>query len=247
VRRVRRPSLDSETHRALRGKQARADSQVQDGTLNATAEWERARKTVSLKAAMKTLKDMAGPSAHCMYCVHSEGADIDHFWPKSAYPDRMFEWNNLLLSCPLCGRIKGVQFPLSDDNMPLLIDPSAEEPWQHLDFNPETGVITARYDRALKDWSPRGRETVRVLRLDEREALSKGYSKSYRRLRHAVDQFLASDGTNANDFPEHLADEDGHGLLGWFVFGDGATDSTFRELRESYPSVWSELVAVVAG
>ena len=68
----------------------------------------------------------------CAYCeskitVVTYGA-IEHFFPKSQYPDLTFEWTNLLLSCDRCNDAnhKGTQFPLDTTGNPLLIDPTDE-------------------------------------------------------------------------------------------------------------------------
>ena len=68
----------------------------------------------------------------CAYCeskitVVTYGS-IEHFRPKSIYPELTFEWNNLLLSCDICNDIghKGNQFSLDINGNPLLLDPTDE-------------------------------------------------------------------------------------------------------------------------
>jgi hypothetical protein len=36
------------------------------------------------------LKTMAGGRERCLYCEDNEGTDIEHFWPKSKYPEKAF-------------------------------------------------------------------------------------------------------------------------------------------------------------
>jgi hypothetical protein len=93
----------------------------------------------------------------------------------------MFVWLNLLLCCVECGRFKGDRFPLAD-GAPLLVDPTAEDPWDYLDFDPTTGNVVARFDTAANDWIAKGQATVGLLQLDRREAMAAGYRKTYRRL-----------------------------------------------------------------
>lgn len=78
----------------------------------------------------------------CAYCeskitVVDYGA-IEHFFPKSLYPDLTFEWKNLLLSCNKCNDAghKGTKFPLDSNGDPLLIDPTDDttDPNIHLEF-----------------------------------------------------------------------------------------------------------------
>jgi hypothetical protein len=63
---------------------------------------------------------------------------MEHFRPKSRYSDQMFRWPNLLLCRTECERLKGDRFPLQHGS-PLLVDPTQEDPWQHIDFDPGTG------------------------------------------------------------------------------------------------------------
>ncbi|WP_375329512.1 retron system putative HNH endonuclease [Microcystis sp. BLCC-F210] len=79
----------------------------------------------------------------CAYCeskitVGAYGA-IEHFYPKSQYPNLTFTWENLLLSCDKCNDAnhKGTNFPLDDiTGNPLLIDPTdgVTDPNTHLEF-----------------------------------------------------------------------------------------------------------------
>jgi len=84
----------------------------------------------------------------CAYCesqitVVGYGA-IEHFFPKSKYPDRTFVWDNLLLACDICNSRKGDTFPLAADGTPLLVNPCAEDPAAHLqfDWNPITRLAS---------------------------------------------------------------------------------------------------------
>lgn len=79
----------------------------------------------------------------CAYCeskitVVTYGS-IEHFRPKSIYPELTFEWNNLLLSCDICNDIghKGNRFPLDTNGNPLLLDPTdgVTDPTVHLEFS----------------------------------------------------------------------------------------------------------------
>ena len=81
----------------------------------------------------------------CAYCesqiTHVTYGDIEHFCPKSnpLYAHQIFEWENLLLSCPICNNAahKGTTFPLDSKGNPLLIDPTddAIDPFLHLEFS----------------------------------------------------------------------------------------------------------------
>lgn len=72
------------------------------------------------------------------------------------------------------------------------MDPTAEDPWDYLDFDPDTGSRVARFDGTSKRWSAKGEETVRLLQLDRREALAAGYRRTYLRLAKRVEGYLAA-------------------------------------------------------
>ncbi|MFG5409233.1 hypothetical protein ABXN37_15410 [Piscinibacter sakaiensis] len=210
--------------------------------------WKRARRTQALGEVVRTLRSMAGPLERCMYCVDSHGSDIEHFWPKASYAERAFEWANLLLCCTECGRLKGDRFPLLPGGQAALVDPSAEDPWDHLDFDPDTGNLTARYDAASAAPSARGAATVKLLQLDRREAMTEGCRRTYRRLADRVRQALAaSEVIDAEQLASDLLRLDDHGLLGWCFGPIGSTLEPFLELRRRDPEAARLLRDSIAG
>lgn len=59
----------------------------------------------------------------CAFCETAlvGGEDISHFWPKSIYWEKAYEWENIFLSCPTCNRSKAGRFP-------TIINNNKEEP-----------------------------------------------------------------------------------------------------------------------
>lgn len=237
MRRIKRAVLPPATQKALALRQAKADEKRQAGLLNVGTEWDAGRKTVAFRTVLDSLRQMAGRRERCMYCCDSHGCDIEHFWPKSRYSDRMFVWSNLLLCCTECGRFKGDSFPL-EDAQPMLVDPSVDDPWRYLDFDPDTGLIVARFDLALGAESPKGVETVRLLQLDRREALNDGYVKTWRRLVAVLDKLLAEALPDVPRVIDALREADDHGLLGWCFSGTGQKLPPFSTLRQRAPAAW---------
>ena len=51
----------------------------------------------------------------CAYCESVVGATdyshIEHIYPKGAFPDKTFDWDNLTISCPKCNIKKGGAVP----------------------------------------------------------------------------------------------------------------------------------------
>lgn len=236
MRHIARQPLDAATLAALAQRQHDVNDRRLAGTLNVAKAWSDARKTAPLLTVLATLKAMMGAHERCMYCHDSHGADIEQFWPKRPYPERMFEWPNLLLCCPECNRFKGDRFPLKN-GAPFLIDPTVENPWNYLDFDPATGNIVARFDLDRDDWSPKGEITVNLLQLDRREAISAGYRRTCQRLSSLVSRYLAAP-DSAADLPAQLIAHDDPGLLGWCLSGAGQNLTPFAELRRQYPAIW---------
>jgi hypothetical protein len=79
-----------------------------------------------------------------MYCGDSQGTDVDHYEPIAHNPLRTFDWLNHLLACSFCNsQAKRDRFPVGDDGAPLLTDPCAEDPFEHLLLTLSLGVYTA--------------------------------------------------------------------------------------------------------
>lgn len=205
--------------------------------------WRAARQTQALAAVVRALQSMMGSRQRCMYCVDSHGGDIEHFWPKARYPTKAFLWPNLLLCCAECGRFKGDRFPLTPAGEPLLVDPSAENPWDYLDFDPDTGNLVARYDVASGATLPKGEHTVQMLHLDRREAVAEGYLRTYRRLVNCVKEALAQADIHGDALVEELCQLDDHGLMGWCFGPIGKRMPPFDELHRRAPDAWNACVA----
>lgn len=66
-------------------------------------------------------------------CIPGEGGNIEveHFEPKSLYPDLAFEWDNFLPSCRRCNEAKSD----SDTRTSPIINPANEDPEQLLTYS----------------------------------------------------------------------------------------------------------------
>jgi 5-methylcytosine-specific restriction endonuclease McrA len=108
----------------------------------------------------ETLRRMAAGLSRCMYCGESRGTAIDHFEPIARKPLRTFDWLNHLLACSHCNTTKkGIRFPLDNEGRPLLIDPTAEDPFDHLALLLAVGQY---------DWrTEKGRATIELFGLND--------------------------------------------------------------------------------
>jgi hypothetical protein len=110
-----------------------------------------------------------------MYCDDSRATDIDHFEPLDRAPLRAFVWVNHLLACSFCNsNAKRHLYPVSADGTCLLVDPTAEDPADHLVLLLKSG----RYEPVLG--SVKGQETINTFGLN-RADLVKGRLDAFTR------------------------------------------------------------------
>lgn len=126
---------------------------------------ERKYNHQDIKEALK--KDFAGKCAYCeSYIIHVDFGHIEHFKPKSKYPDLCFEWENLLLACSICNgtSYKGSKFPLPEEGGPF-VNPVTENPNHFFNFvfDKVTGTAT------LVAKNKRGETTLHELGLNRNE------------------------------------------------------------------------------
>jgi uncharacterized protein (TIGR02646 family) len=101
----------------------------------------------------------------CMYCEtyieSSQYGDVEHIFPKAAFPELEFVWSNLGFACTICNNKKNDGF---DTDNPF-IDPYEDEPPDFLEAY--GGNILAR------DGNTRARYTVNVIDLNRAQLVGK--------------------------------------------------------------------------
>jgi 5-methylcytosine-specific restriction endonuclease McrA len=60
----------------------------------------------------------------------SKYMEVEHFLPKSLYPDKVMEWGNLFPSCVKCNRAKGEHDPLQEP----IVNPFVDDPKEYFYF-----------------------------------------------------------------------------------------------------------------
>lgn len=115
---------------------------------------------------------------------------------------------------------------------------TAEDPWLHLDFDPQTGNIVAKFLAAQNGYSEKGSKTVALLHLDRREALATGCQRTFKRITQRVRNTLGQAIASPNRLVDDLLETDDHGLLGWCFGGSGRNEPPFSHLRQQHPTVW---------
>lgn len=122
-------------------------------------------------------------SSKCHYCEDSRANEIEHFYPKSIYPNLTFEWGNYLFSCSICNRAKRHKFEIFDSigkrhelklnqpthppsGQPLLINPRFEEPKDFFSLSFASFELVIRDDLNGYD-EQRADYTLKTLKLND--------------------------------------------------------------------------------
>jgi hypothetical protein len=157
--RVQRPELPSGLANRLRVATERLCAD-ELGSALARARWKAADGI--RRQVRANLETMVVGIKSCMYCGDHLSADVDHFEPLAEAPHRAFDWLNHLLACSHCNsHQKRDRFPRDHLGSPLLVDPSREDPHDHLVL-----VLGAGAYEAL---TPRGEVTIAVFGLNRQD------------------------------------------------------------------------------
>ena len=81
---------------------------------------------------------------NCGYCEeYAEPGGVDHFRPKSKYPDLVYAWSNWVFGCNSCNNTKSDKWPNGG-----YVDPCAcscaDRPENFFDFDLDTGEIISK-------------------------------------------------------------------------------------------------------
>lgn len=173
----------------------------------------------AFKEIRAKLEAMATGLQRCMYCEDSAATDIEHFWPKSKYPERAFSWTNYLLACSGCNsNHKREQFPLDEADTPLLIDPTAEDPQEHLVLSVTTGKFRPKKRGGQE--SSKGRNSIGVFGLG-RDQLERGRKNAWIALPALLlrygDARLRGDTKLANGVEQTVREHPFASVFVWFI------------------------------
>lgn len=79
----------------------------------------------------------------CAYCEEIDRGEVDHFRPKSKFPELVYEWSNWVFSCHFCNMSKLEKWPPRGYVNPCAKSRSAR-PENFFDFDTRTGEIEPR-------------------------------------------------------------------------------------------------------
>jgi hypothetical protein len=109
----------------------------------------------------------------CAYCgvnlSQPAVADIDHFYPKSKYPEFSQDISNLLIVCKRCNTTKRDSFPLDGGGNPLLVNPTTEKMSDHISID-DNGYLTGTTEK--------GKATISTLNLNNEALVNQRILKS---------------------------------------------------------------------
>ena len=179
MKRIQRLPLRLETLEFLR-KRTEAVAAATDRRTEVGRLWS-LQSNKAFREIRQVLGRMASGVERCMYCEDSEGTAIEHFWPKASYPERAFDWLNYLIACSRCNsNFKRDQFPLDARGTPLLVNPTEEDPLDHLSFSTTTGIY--------EPISPKGDSSIQVFGLN-RATLTSGRFDAWTVFKHLLVQY----------------------------------------------------------
>lgn len=140
-------ALSTSTQAALRARHA-----VAMGYKARSKDIQDAWKAIQKDPAWPELQSALRAIFHdkCAYCEIIVPRDVEHYYPKSRYPDRMFLWTNLLFACKNCDTDKGQRFPVVH-GQPQLIDPCDGDPALYITWDLPSGRPIPTEDAGRKE------------------------------------------------------------------------------------------------
>lgn len=209
--RLHDPGVDARTKQGLDRYQAEVDragdyaAQVCRGVALFTR-YNRPNNGV-FRVVRRQLAQMCAGARRCGYCEDSAGDEIDHFRPKTLYPEQVFVWDNYLPSCGSCNRRKGRCFAVMIEGRvvsvgrrfgapvmkpaagpAVLVDPRTEEPLRILMLElVDTFRFVPRDDLGTTD-EERARYTIETLQLN-REVLTMARREAYGHYRARLSEY----------------------------------------------------------
>lgn len=92
----------------------------------------------------------------CGYCEELCSGEVDHFRPKSGFPEKVYEWSNWVFACHSCNQSKRDRWPRGGYVHPCAKSASAR-PDKFFDFDtvtteimPKSGLSATRRNKAVR-------------------------------------------------------------------------------------------------
>lgn len=101
----------------------------------------------------------------CAYCEAVCKGEVDHFRPKSRFPELVYRWSNWVLACHTCNQNKQEKWPPGGYVNPCARSAQAR-PEAHLDFDTKTAEVLSRRNGTAAQ-QRRSLATIRDLGLND--------------------------------------------------------------------------------
>jgi hypothetical protein len=206
-----------------------------DPAAAAATRWSKARRAKWFREGpLRLLRKASGTGEHCMYCDAGEGCDVEHHRPKAVFPEKSFNWPNLLWICTKCNRQKGDRFPPDTGPGAEPLNPMEDNVWRHLRLN-KFLQFTGVFDSGTGGLDPRGETTLKLIDLN-REALVDRRQRRFRELRRLAEDLVdrLESGTTTTQAATEETQEWLDGLqpdvAQYFLRGPGRAEEPFRSL-----------------
>lgn len=198
----------------LRALQAQVDAAPTFAARRALAKrkWDGKTGTAAGRATFDAVKEalnrMCCGARRCTYCEDSCADEIEHMRPKAFHPEHAFRWSNYVYACGRCNGPKGEQTGVltrrglvelgraeakagvqPPTGRFALIDPRREDPLAFLFLDLEAFVFTPLEDAGEKQL--RAEHTLRVLRLNDRDALIAARKNAFGSFRARLKEYAA--------------------------------------------------------
>lgn len=231
MRRIRsRPDLPPDVVAKLAEATAAIESRAAfpDRKREADRRYDNARDAAWFRPVLAALGEMAGPGERCMYCSGSESSDVEHYRPKSVFPELATTWDNYLWACGVCNSsYKNNRFPPDTEPGGRIVNPVEDDVWDFF-FIDEFGLLTPFDD-------PRAASTFEILGLD-REAVSIPRQVRCREIKRQVEDATELHRLGSLDADELRRRRDEWlrsplqpDVADYFLAGPGRDESPFKE------------------
>lgn len=159
---------------------------------------------------------MCSGAQRCGYCEDSVGDEVEHIQPKDLYPERVFIWENYLLSCGPCNGGKNNRFAVIVNGQlfdvtrrpkarvsrprrgpPAPIDPRKENPLEFLELEIVDTFVFLPRDGLSQIDKIRAQYSIDVLKLN-RDVLLKARCDAYNSYRARLFEYRGIRDAGAN-------------------------------------------------
>ncbi len=136
-------------------------------------------------------------SGLCGYCEEICNGEVDHFRPKSQFPERVYWWSNWIFACHDCNHTKSAR-PWQGGYVDPCSTSAQESPEDFFDFDTMTGEILPK-EGLTQAKREKAERTIADLRLNDRHHILKRLGRLW-----IVSQYLSSHNPNDPNYREFI-------------------------------------------